>query len=326
MVPYLNSSEVLTQGVWVSIPAWGKYFLELGLSLAQSLPTLCDPGVVSLSVPVRSCATAFITLGYFLGKICYHGDGSVEGHYESLRRIDHAVAATYVRMDSSGPKLLLGHLDPPHRVSGLRFKYGLTLWQIIYPSQAGNISLTGGPLPELKIRPKELDIREEGEFWVQTGLPAARVYAALGDNATEIALIGVRSQLTDEFRSLRLRSAASTSEGLSFADLCRLQRSNELAFKTAVISSRSEGNPAGNAHLAIFDGRSAFLVAGDRFANSHRLILADRLSVFQHDQTCREVNRLYTDYRISETLRSKLPQTPPGVSLSAFTIGLPHAL
>jgi hypothetical protein len=80
---------------WRKLPAWAKFFVELGASLEQ-VQTADRKVVVAASVPTSSFAAAFISLGRVLGEqIQEPAKSAVDAHFQKLAGLRHGTPLVY---------------------------------------------------------------------------------------------------------------------------------------------------------------------------------------------------------------------------------------
>ncbi|MCI0559429.1 MAG: hypothetical protein L0332_13075 [Chloroflexi bacterium] len=312
---------------WITLPAWARFYLELGTILA-TLPATGNKSILALAVPTRAYVSAFIAAGLIL----MHAATSSE----------HLQAEEHVRYLMSlpvGTPVLLR--QERRRLQGIYRGYIHGFGKLYFSVQIERENRTTYPIPSteayrietLDQEQVELPHRQKGRA-IQKSAPL--VSSLLGEAAARFSretqldcvLLGTRSVIEQEVGTQRfaiISSRKEYQEGV-LQDILRLRlllaknaayRSHTIPVTSRHISAFARSLAP---HTVFFDSGLSFLKWHQAWKGYHSVIVLDRTGR-NFDSAREKLNQHFVQYRLDNTRSLDIPPVPAGVELMLFEVG-----
>jgi len=310
---------------WIPLPAWGKFFINIGRWVAQA-ETGKNRLVLGLAIPTRNYAAAFAALGVVLARANIN-TARIDSisHFEQLCRLPEGSPVNYQKNGKRYKGIYLGvnkDYDEPRLRIQVENKSNGGLTDFLRREECHKIAVASTQYINL---PK----KQTGRFIITNNeFLNAYIGADTQDFVTrtrlECALIGRVDSLKQEILQVPFAYDSSKPE-LKKGYLNNVLRvrnflSEGEAYRSEVLSSLGNNSPQTINKLipnvTIFDGATGFIKWRDDWRNSHWIVLLERTeSRFQEAVT--EINSEYGNHVDGEEIHN-IPCVPPGVELVVY--------
>lgn len=312
-------------GKWVSLPAWGTFFINVGRWIAEA-ETGENRLVLALAIPTRNYAAALAALGVVLARANIPTDQiDINSHFQRLSSLPIGTAVNYQRYDRTlkgiyqGVEIVNGEqrlrIQTENKING-------SLKYLVFREESLNV----------KIAPKQnicLPKKQAGRSIVA---PSEFLHALIDTEPQEFAtktrlecaIIGRFNILEQEMMQVRFACYSSKSElKIGYLhDSLRVRNffSEAQAYRSEVLPAQGNNPPETTnkliPHVIIFDGAAGFIKWRNDWRNSHWIVLLERTEPhFQEAVT--EINSEYGNRVDGEEIHN-IPSVPPGVELVVY--------
>ncbi len=312
--------------VWVELPAWASFFINLGSLTASST----KPGarlIVGLAIPSRAYAAALAAFGIVITRSVIPVDQVTPGEYFNKLCELEIGTAVFIR---SGDRKLKGIITGCKEIQGEN-RLGI---QVHDKSSGGGAYLIAArdslrvevaPTGQEKLPKKQTGklVQPPGEF-VEQFIGKGRAEMFSRQSRLECMLLGRINILKREIVNTEL--AVKTGEQ-QFAEgrlqsvlrARRFMREGE-HFRSEItrVDGRKAPVGAGDAmpHVAIFDGATSFWKWRDYLRDSNWIIILDRTEPYFRN-AAEVFNNEYMN-RINDDCLEGIPPVPPGVEILTY--------
>ena len=312
------------------LPAWARFYLDLGASIAAE-PATGAYFVVAISAPTRSFAASLIACGVVLASASRQSDGATVEHIEKLLSVEPGKPVIL----RSGRRQLKGHYLGAKDIVGSQTMRGT--WLVIRTDEGteryvplenaakievldeDSIRLPRSQRGHLIEPPGPLLAAVADEVLVATLLTRSETDCVLVDSAAAVAKV----ELTAAEFAIRGAAGDYTIGTLQELLRARPYLKRGTAYRAHVLSAGSRYIPAFASRLeplaALFDGGLAYVKWAEFWKRTHRILVLDRTDR-RFEDAVRLVNQEYVERRIDRNLDCPLPDPPRGVELMVFEV------
>jgi hypothetical protein len=281
------------EGDWTDLPAWVRYYLELGSFLGKRsigsvrLRTL-------LLVPVAQYVPGLISLSILLERFLANPwlSEDVEAHANLLRELPEGTSVTIRSGHKVFPGIYKGRaIKDSGECFGVQIQSrhagGLTKWTPL--QRVLEIKPAPGWTQKLPANPEGKRVRSTGSLIHQFIGPAA--YSYLLAKRIDLTLIGVREKLRRDFSELTFRKAGDVA---SVQELARVREfgGTDGYFVSGWCSAGVKGDTS-ESTVAVFSRAGDFLKARPHWSKNHLVVVLEA----SDDRVDEAVQQFTDDFR-----------------------------
>ena len=324
-----------TNGRKLPLPAWSKFYLQLGAAVAQA-DNAQRTLVTALAVPTRSYAAVLAAAGAVIFKAKTadaNRQDSPAAHFEMLSSLPAGTAVTLRKGEKVVKGIFVGTKDTKNDGTAMigvqtqsRKGGSLTEWLPVGSSPKVQVSSTAWTrLPANSEKAGDVNT-SRSEFIAQV-FQGADLWNFVTKSTLDCIILGSVGPLVQEATATNLSVGSRGQEASAgtLRDILRIRKLNgkkEEAFRSDIfpVNVRDHAMPSEeiSPHLVIFDGSVGFLKWRHKWSHCNWVVILERTEP-RFTEAVQIVNEEYLS-RISDG-ELRLPQPPPlSVELVAFTV------
>lgn len=314
-------------GIWLSLPEWAKFFLNLGNYLS-SLNLKKNRFVIAISVPTRSYVATLIGSGITVGRARIPIIGSDYEYYEKILSLKEGAPLKYRDGNRKKNAKRKGELNyNGKRLIGIQIDEGVTnTIKYISPENAKFIEIIDKDDVKLPHQQKGREILPPSKL-LQSLLGDVYIDDFVFQTRLECVFIGPLNSLKQEISTpLATRRFPLEDCAGSISDLLRVHefQPSSQAYRTSTLAAISKRNTKIASEVSpfavIFDSSLGFVKWRDYWRNFNWVVILDRTDLnFQY-----AVDQMNQEYfsRSEKPYKPKIPSIPAGIEIMFFTVDL----
>ena len=311
-------------GSLFTLPAWAKFFLELGESLCHFEVNIFR-FTAAIAVPTRTYAAAFIAGGLNCGRANHHHPESDLEHFEKIWSLPPGTPLSFRVKDRKKKAIKRDNkYYQGTKLIGIQVDQGFTnTVQYIRPENVRNIEV----LEEVDVK---LPRDQQGR---KIAPPSPLVKAIIGENRSydfilrsrlECVIIGSKNLFRQEL-DIQLSPTLTPNDVFqgNLSDLLRVREFQPpgMGYRSSIVPAANKRNirvaKESSPYAVIFDGSLGFIKWKEYWRNANQIIILDHTEPnFQF--AVGQVNNEHL-YRSEKQPKVMLPKLPSGIEMMVFT-------
>ena len=311
---------------WLMLPAWGRFFVHLGLALSAEFEAQRKV-VAALAVPTRSYAAALTAFGIIVSRSSSPVKQiSSADHFKQLLEVKEGTPVTVLNEGIRQKGITEGPYKIGNRI-WLRIKLRggeLAAWKLVQESDALNVEIVENEDEKVPKRITGRLITPISSF-ARNVVTAESVTTFVTMSRLDCLLIGRLNKLRPEIVEAKFATRGERNGEFSEGRLQDVIRVRSLLdpsepFRSDILSSAGHG-PSKVTQTAptvvVFDGSASFLRSRGWFETANWVILLDRTDSAFGDamMLC---NQEYTKRRVNDVNLEGIHPVPIGVDLISY--------
>ena len=303
----------------IQIPAWGKYFIELGELTGQQTANN-SRSIIALAVPTRNFCSPLISFGYIATKLRFSDDNDYVRYAEYLKTLP---PGTPVLLRSEVGRKYKGLLIGGKVLCGtfhFAIEYEMGSTRFVKIEESRRIEVLQSEVV-LRNTQKGRTIIPESDFCRVIMGPTCGS-SLVSESSLEIVIIGPKKALENEVKDQEF----STGDGEigTLQEILRVKEFQSItkSYHSQIISDRVKSTKPHSSildpPLVIFDGAQSFLKWRNYWKASNWIVVLDRTE-YQFDAAVEQINREYILNRKDDNeLEVTSLKVPVGIEVMAF--------
>lgn len=327
---------------WIPFPAWTKYYIEIGKSLAKAHLS-SQRIIIGLAVPTRSYAACLAATGTVATLSLFTGETEIElTHFEKIKKLPIGAPLVYIRNDKKFKAKFWGCTTDQEGQPAIRVKVQegeKNLAYVLNVKKASAVAETEIIVDKLPKSQKGKNVNLKSNFIAELANNANQkidpLQYVLNSNLNTV-ILGPKHILRDEIieTEIAVPKRGTLQEGSlpfphqsdsnmvkgSFNDILRVKsfQNEGEGFRSEILplQLKSIKNYKNTPAVAIIDGSTAYLKFRNYYRYSHLVIIFDRADS-NFEEAVEQFNNDYRTNRKSDWL-GYLPKAPKGIDTLAF--------